>query len=133
MHHEHALKTAEASKNAFGPVDFAGTWKNQMGSTMDLTVNGSDLTGEYISKTSAEPGGGEVRGPIKGFVKGDLISLLVLWPSGSMTAWVGQYVDEDGSGTIRTLWHLVTEIPDEHEDDLLWQSIFAGADEFVRS
>jgi hypothetical protein len=75
---------------------------------------------------------GPIEGTLKGYVAGDLISFLVLWPRGSITSWVGQLVEMEGVPTIRTLWHLLTEIPDPKEPTFLWQSTFAGADEFRR-
>lgn len=133
MFHEQALAAAETSSNNNGSVNFDGTWTNQMGSTMVLQVNGTDVIGSYTSRTSAQAGGGSVTGPVKGNAKGDLVSFLVLWPSGSMTAWTGQMVDENGTEKIRTLWNLVTEIPNQQEPDYFWKSTFAGADEFTRA
>jgi len=60
------------------------------------------------------------------------VSFLVLWPSGSMTAWVGQLVDDQANPRIKTLWNLVTDVKDEDEADRLWTSVFTGADEFRR-
>lgn len=131
MLHEHALNTAEATANGNGSVDFSGTWKNQMDSTMTLQVSGADVTGTYTSKTSGS-GGTDITGPIKGFTSGDLISFLVQWPGGSMTAWTGQLTGEGESAKLRTLWQLVTEVPDDNERGYFWQSTLAGADEFTR-
>lgn len=131
MLHEAAIKTAEAEEAKTSKPDFSGKWYNQMGSTMELTVSGNDVGGEYRSASSS--GGPPTCGPIKGYVTGDLISFIVLWPKGSMTAWVGQMVDEEKKPRIKTLWHLVTEIPNEKEPKFLWMSIFTGADEFTRN
>jgi hypothetical protein len=132
MFHEDTLRNAE-SKSKIGRVadaDFGGHWQNQMSSTMELKISGSDVTGVYTSAASAK--GGPLAGKLKGFISGDLISFLVLWPGGSMTAWVGQLVDDQAKPRIKTLWHLVTEIPNEDEDEFLWASVFSGADEFTR-
>lgn len=130
--HERALILAENTPfNQVAP-DFSGRWVNQMTSVMDLEVNGSDVTGKYNSASSGQNGGKPIEGELKGYVAGDRISFLVLWPGGSMTAWVGQLTDNHGKSTIKTLWHLVTEIPDQEEPKFLWQSTFAGADEFTR-
>lgn len=132
--HEKAVEFATSSANKAGPqagpATWLGRWKNQMGSTMDLAVTHSDLTGTYTSSTSG--GGGPVTGTLKGFVAGDLISFLVLWPGGSMTAWTGQLVDDVAAPRIKTLWHLVTDVPEGDEPTKLWTSTFAGADEFTR-
>ncbi|MEM7397812.1 MAG: avidin/streptavidin family protein [Pseudomonadota bacterium] len=131
MLHEKALVAAAAMSSSGGPqLDFSGRWTNQIGSIMDLAVSGSEVTGRYTSKTSGA--GGPTTGPLKGYVAGDLVSFLVLWPSGSMTAWVGQLVDDQTNPTIKTLWNLVTDVSDEDEADRLWTSVFTGADEFTR-
>jgi hypothetical protein len=130
--HESALETAENTPfNEVAP-DFSGRWVNQMSSVMDLQVSGSDVTGKYNSASSGNPGGDPIEGILKGYVAGDLISFMVLWPRGSMTSWVGQLVEIEGVSTIKTLWHLLTEVPDAKEPRFLWQSIFSGADEFKR-
>jgi hypothetical protein len=134
MQHEKALQMAVAAGAKAGDksCDFSGHWENQYDppSSMALVVDGSSVTGRYKSRSSV--GGGELCGELKGYVAGDLISFLVLWPRGSMTAWVGQMVDDDTAPRIKTLWHLVMEIPDEKEPTILWQSILTGADEFHR-
>ncbi len=130
MLHEKALELAQSIPNSMAQPNFSGMWRNQMGSTMDLTVTGNDVLGIYTSAGSAA--GGPVAGPLKGVVAGDLISFLVLWPGGSQTAWVGQMVGTEDQPEIRTLWHLVTNVPDADEPKELWTSIFAGADEFYR-
>lgn len=134
MTHEKALKLAVSSENKPGPrggsAAWAGRWKNQMNSTMDLTVAGGDITGTYTSSTSAA--GGPITGTLKGNVAGDLIAFIVLWPKGSMTAWTGQMVNDGSAPCIKTLWHLVTDVPDAEEPTRLWTSTFTGADEFFR-
>jgi len=133
MDHESALVTAEvklAIGSAKSVASFSGRWANQMGSTMDLSVAGTDVIGTYTSLNSS--GGGPITGSLKGVTAGDLISFTVLWPGGSITAWVGQMVDEATAPRIKTLWHLVTEVEDAHEPTKLWMSVLAGADEFHR-
>ena len=131
MLHEQALHTAGATPALAPPPNFTGRWRNQMNSFMDLAITGSSVTGLYNSASSS--GGAPVQGVINGVTIGDLIAFTVLWlPSGSITSWTGQLVEEGGVQTIRTLWHLVTNIPDDNEDDKFWMSTWAGADEFVR-
>lgn len=130
MLHEMAVERAEAVANSTSNPNFAGLWRNQMNSTMDITVHDNDVTGIYTSASSS--GGGPIAGPLKGYVSGDLISFLVLWPGGSQTAWVGQMIGSDEHPIIRTLWHLVTNVPDANEPKELWTSTFTGADEFGR-
>lgn len=130
MLHEQALDTAALTPVA-AAVDFNGRWRNQMASFMDLTVQGSTVTGTYNSASSS--GGGAVQGAITGVTVGDLIAFNVLWSaSGSITAWTGQLIEEGGVVKLRTLWHLVTNVPDAQEPLKFWMSTFAGADEFTR-
>lgn len=131
MLHEQALQTADKSLAVAPPPDFSGRWRNQMNSIMDLTVHGNTVTGTYNSASSS--GGPPVQGAITGVTAGDLIAFTVLWTqSGSITSWTGQLVDEAGVETLRTLWHLVTNVPDANEPDKFWMSTWAGADEFTR-
>lgn len=130
MLHEKALELAQSLPNSSIQPNFSGMWRNQMGSMMDVTVSGDDVFGTYTSASSAA--GGPIAGPLKGFVAGDLISFLVLWPGGSQTAWVGQMVGSDEDPAIRTLWHLVTNVAEANEPSELWTSTYAGADEFTR-
>jgi hypothetical protein len=132
MNHEQAVTIAERTPNAVGPARFDGTWENQMGSVMSLQVNGTDVTGTYTSASSGQGHGGPITGPLKGYAKGDLISFLVLWPTGSQTAWTGQMTDEEGPDRIETLWHLVTDTAEDDEDLYFWKSTYAGADVFTR-
>jgi hypothetical protein len=134
MHHETALAVALSADNKAGTpaAAWVGRWKNQMDSFMELQVNGSDITGTYTSANSAQGDGGPITGALKGYVAGDLISFLVLWPGGSMTAWTGQLVHDDDAPCIETLWHLVTDVENAKEPDELWTSTLAGADAFRR-
>lgn len=134
MNHEQAVQFALSSENKAsteaGPATWLGRWKNQMGSYMDLAVAGNDVTGTYTSASSS--GGGAVTGVLKGNVAGDLIAFIVAWPGGSMTAWTGQLVDDETAPQIKTLWHLVTDVPEIDEPKRFWTSTFTGADAFVR-
>ncbi len=130
MLHEKALALAESVANSTASPDFSGLWRNQIGSTMNITVQGSDVDGIYTSASSSV--GGPIAGPLKGCVAGDLISFIVLWPGGSQTAWVGQMTGTEEQPIIKTLWHLVTNVPDPNEPKELWTSTYAGADEFTR-
>jgi hypothetical protein len=116
-------------------VDFEGTWTNQLGSTMDLKVIGQVVSGKYTSKVSGNNGGGQVKGDLAGFAAEDLISVVVKWdiPSASMTTWVGQVIQEDGEEVLRTLWHLIRDIPDAEEKDEAWAAVLTGTDVFRKA
>jgi hypothetical protein len=131
MTHENAVAVAEVSPNALTVFDPSGPWVNEMGSTMQVAVNAGVLSGTYTSAQSG--GGGSVSGPLQGFLGGDLLAFQVQWPGGSITAWVGHlFVDSGGHEEIKTLWHLVTEIPNPDDPNDFWQSVLAGSDIFTR-
>ncbi len=111
---------------------FAGTWRNQYGSTMDLAVTGSSISGTYTSPVSGT--GQTVSGPLVGYIADDVIAFVVKWPTTpeSFTTWVGQVVESGGFESVKTLWHLVRNIPDANEAKGLWLSVLTGADEFRR-
>ena len=113
-------------------VNFAGLWKNDLESMMTLAVDGQKVSGRYASPVST--GGPPVEGDIVGYVDGDLISFVVNWDGpASLTAWTGQLLNDDTDHpSIKTLWHLVMNVADDHEDNGLWKSTFTGADVFTR-
>ena len=128
--HVKAIRAPAGKPAATSP--FNGKWTNQYGSTADITVRGSAVSGTYTSKVSST--GASLSGPIAGHAVEDTISFCVLWPTtpGSVTSWVGQIVDVDGVPTLKTLWHLVVNLPDPEEPTELWEAIYAGADEFCQ-
>jgi hypothetical protein len=111
---------------------FTGKWQNELGSVMDLDVVNGLVNGTYNSAVSAT--GAPVTGKIKGFAKADILALVVRWniPAASMTSWVGQ-VERRGGDRIRTLWHLVQDVPDQDEPQELWASVLTGTDLFRRA
>jgi hypothetical protein len=44
-----ALSTQNEKKQAAAPSGFDGVWKNQLGSSMDLKIDGANVTGIYTS------------------------------------------------------------------------------------
>lgn len=129
MKHDVALKHAAPAKNA-AVANFEGRWRNQLHSTVDFTVRGSEVTGTYVSSVSS--GGSSVTGSVAGFVNDDLIAFSVLWPTAAITAWVGQMTVDGGVETIKTLWQMTTNVADNDEPTGLWASIYAGSDTFIR-
>jgi len=120
-----------AAPTGLSDCDFSGTWRNELGSTMELDVLNGLVNGTYASSTSS--GGTPVTGKIKGFAKADLIAVVIRWniPGASMTTWVGQ-AERKGGERLRTVWHLAHETPDQDEPRELWTSILTGTDLFRR-
>ena len=105
-----------------------------MGSVMQIVVEDvRNIRGTYTSVTKDAQGNTtKVEGQLKGFFAGDLISFLVLWQGGSMTAWTGQLTGEgEDNPVLKTLWNLVTEVPNPQDQNFLWLSTLTGADEFT--
>lgn len=126
MLQERSLDRARAGTGTF--TNFAGTWKNELGSQMTLIQSGDSLTGEYESAVSS--GGGTTIGDLSGFVDGDLIAFLVHWRDfEAITSWVGQLEPGATTETIKTLWQMTKQVPSGDE----WASINAGSDTFTRA
>jgi Avidin family len=106
-------------------VDFSGTWRNELGSTMELSQNADRLDGVYHSRVSST--GGTTDGDLRGYCDGDLIAVTVHWNDfQAITCWVGQVADDQA--TIRTLWQMTKQVDPGDE----WASINAGFDTFNR-
>lgn len=122
-------RPAPAGARPMAPDQVSGRWTNEYGSVAELQVDGERVFGTY---TSAVGGAGALSGPIIGFVSGDIVAFSVLWPSHvrSITSWVGQVVEVNGATELRTLWHLVADIPDADEATGLWATVHSGADTF---
>lgn len=108
----------------------SGLWTNEYGSVADISVEDTRILGTYTSTVGG--GAGSLSGPISGFARGDIVAFSVLWPAHtrSMTSWVGQVVDVNGTPELRTLWHLIVDIPDSEEAAGLWATVHTGADTF---
>jgi hypothetical protein len=129
MRHEIGLRHAAPSDGA--SYDFSGTWINELGSTMTLSMNGDQLTGAYLSQVSG--GGPPAQGNVTGWASGYLISVTVDWVGlASISSWVGQVVIVDYSEVIATLWQMTMAISPPEQSTELWQSVLAGSDTFTR-
>ena len=113
------------------PSNFAGNWKNQNDSTLELSVNGSTITGRFESGVGDD--GAILWVDISGRIQGDLITFNALYPLyGTVVSWVGQLTEEKGAEVIKTTWIHVTNIPDNQEPAWLWYSNRIGADTFTK-
>jgi hypothetical protein len=120
----------KSKKSAPQPFDFSGHWKNELGSFMDLTIAGADVTGSYVSAVS-DAGGPTRPFPLRGTVSGDLISFTVNWET-LIATWIGHGVVDAGQDRILTLWHIVMTVQQETDPLNQWKTLEAGADEFGR-
>ncbi len=124
MRLERALeqRSGRAAPAAGTDAPLTGTWVNELGSTMQLTLDPSgNLTGTYRSAV-----GDTSPYPLIGMAAATALVFTVSFTaSGSITAWAGHY--DEATGSIEVLWHLVTQ-PDQGE---LWSSTTAGFDKFT--
>lgn len=114
------------------PLDlFSGTWENDRGSGVTFAVKEGLVSGFYQTALGAPDKSKKF--PLVGFTKGDQITFTVNFTGfGSLTSWTGQLTRDEAGDYIRTLWNLTRDVPDEKEDDDLWQSIVSGASDFRR-
>lgn len=108
-------------------IDFSGDWKNEIKSVMHLEQAEDSLTGIYTSTVSSS--GTTTVGDLKGYVDGDLISVIVHWRDfQAITTWIGQAEPNTSNRTIKTLWQMTKQVAAGDE----WKSINAGSDTFNR-
>jgi avidin family protein len=90
-----------------------GKWCNELGSNMELSVNGDDITGKYVTAVGDADGYYEIRG--RRIIENDgsqVIGFVVAYKnakhgnSHSVATWSGQLQIIDGQETITTLWLL---------------------------
>lgn len=128
MSHDTILRRTESLTS--DNIDLSGSWQNEIGSTVEFRISGNKVEGTYTSAVSSR--GGTITGDVLGHINGDLIAFTVNWPTAAITAWVGQHVVENETDIIRTLWQMTTNIPDDDEPTGLWNSVYAGANDFIR-
>ena len=112
---------------------FAGRWRNQRGSVMDVRV-GDDDTIEGTFRTLVGTDHPERAHHLVGYVIGDAVTFCVDFrPHGSVAAWTGHHtVGHDGVDHLTTAWHLAQPARVAEEARSLWRGLLTGADEFVR-
>ena len=120
-------------------MSVSGIWYNELGSMMELFVDGASITGIYQTKVGDASGSYQLVGSID--IGGDpngngqAIAWVVVWTnqlagsSHSITAWSGQYQIFDGQEEIETLWLLTSESPTNSD----WASTQINKDVFTRS
>ncbi len=113
-----------------------GTWYNELGSMMNLEVNGASITGTYQTAVGSAEGTYQLVGSIDSdpTAGGEAIAWVVVWNnqhlnSHSITAWSGQYQTIGEEEEISSLWLLTREEPSE--DD--WSSTLINQDIFTRT
>jgi len=123
------------ANNSQNAIDLSGKWCNQLGSHMELSINGSNVDGKYYTAVGNADGSYVLRG--RRLVNDDgsqNLGFVVAWEnqlyknSHSVTAWAGQAQIIDGKPTITTQWLLVRQTPSEKN----WESTWVNKDIFTR-
>ncbi len=108
-----------------------GTWHNQHGSELDLTIDDEGLVrGRFRSAVGSSTG---EETPVIGFATGDMVSFVARFAHHDcLTAWIGHLRLHDGRESLETLWHMAETPPDAPSARDVWRSVWAGADVFHR-
>lgn len=114
-------------------MGLAGTWYNELGSEMKITVDGSLLTGTYRSGVGAEGTyaltGASDTNPVAN--QGQSLGFVVAWQNAqhnynSTTSWSGRYLKTPTHETLVMFWLLSREQP------VQWEGTLIGEDTFTR-
>ncbi|NEP56228.1 MAG: hypothetical protein F6K31_04280 [Symploca sp. SIO2G7] len=116
-----------------------GTWYNELGSMMILSITGTSITGTYQTAVGDASGIYQLVGSFdvggNPSAAGQAIAWVVVWSnqakgnSHSVTAWSGQYQIIDGVEEIETMWLLTSEMPTNFD----WAATQINKDVFTRS
>lgn len=113
------------------PVDFTGTWRNQLNSRLELQALNGVLTGRFESGVGDD--GQTIWVPITGRYLDDVMAFITVYERyQTIVSWVGQHTEGDGRGMIKTHWIHATNIPDQQEEAWMWFSNRIGSDIFTR-
>jgi hypothetical protein len=117
-------------------MTIAGTWYNELGSVMNLNVNGSVLSGSYQTAVGNAQGIYALTGGLDSlpFSGEQAAGFVVAWinqygTSNSVTTWSGQYQVISGVEQIHTLWLLTGETYPQDN----WASTLIHNDLFMRT
>ena len=113
-------------------IDFSGTWVNELGSEMELSVREDRVNGTY--RTAVGRASPTERFEVTGFTSGDRIVFCVKFGAyGTLGAWAGLHSGDKGVEEIYSLWHLPRDIQDDEEaKDYRWSAILTGVNTFKR-
>ncbi|XP_007233876.1 avidin isoform X2 [Astyanax mexicanus] len=111
-----------------------GQWKNELGSTLQLTSNGPELRGVYHTAVETECGasGQNREARVVGVISEGpqpTVAFSVQWLKGSCSVWVGQcFLLPGGGQVLKTLWMLRSAAESTAGN---WGSTRLGEDQFV--
>lgn len=113
------------------PKRYSGTWYNQHGSSMDLSVGvDGKVSGRFRSGVGLSHR--DEAFDVTGFAAGEVIALIVNFSKyATLTTWTGHLVVEAGAPQIQAMWHMAVATPPRHGRDV-WKGTWTGADVFQR-
>ncbi|XP_051540904.1 avidin [Myxocyprinus asiaticus] len=123
----------DAAITQVNSCNITGVWRNELGSTLRMKADGSEVRGVYQTSVESARGaaGPERKAKILGIVGGGpqpTISFAVMWEKGSCSAWVGQcFILPNGTQVLKTFWLLRSVAYDLAGD---WGSTRLGEDVF---
>ncbi|NP_001188371.1 avidin precursor [Danio rerio] len=113
-----------------------GVWRNELGSTLRVKAEGSEVRGVYQTAVESTRGaaGHHRSARIIGMVSDGTqptVSFSVLWEKGSCSAWVGQcFILDDGAQVLKTFW-MLRSVADNLAS--AWGSTRMGEDIFFKT
>lgn len=116
-------------------MSLEGIWYNELGSAMELTVDGSSVFGTYHTAVGEAKGSYPLTGMIdtQSMEQNQAVGFVVAWKnesgsSHSVTVWSGQFQSVEGQEVLTTTWLLTRETEPEQD----WKSTLIGHDLFTR-
>ena len=113
-----------------------GTWYNELGSEMNLQVEGNSVSGTYQTAVGDAQGIYNLAGTTdtEPYGQSQAVGFTVAWVnksgnSHSVTAWSGQLQMIDGQEILTATWLLTQETDPGHD----WASTLVGMDVFTRN
>ncbi|WP_394827215.1 avidin/streptavidin family protein [Pendulispora albinea] len=117
-------------------MSIGGTWYNELGSQMNISQAGANISGTYWTAVGDAEGEYALTGQIneKPSAGGQAVGWTVVWTntygtSHSVTTWSGQYQSIGGEEEIVTFWLLTTEASPGSD----WEATNVGQDTFTRN
>uniref|UniRef100_A0A8C1WCK5 Avidin n=1 Tax=Cyprinus carpio TaxID=7962 RepID=A0A8C1WCK5_CYPCA len=116
--------------------NITGFWRNELGSTLRVKAEGSEVRGVYQTAVESTRGAAGLHrtARIIGIVGNGTqpaVSFSVLWEKGSCSAWVGQcFILHDGAQVLKMFW-MLRSVADNLTGD--WGSTRLGEDLFFKT
>jgi hypothetical protein len=110
----------------------AGRWRSRLGSTMELKVTDDHrIEGTFHTAVGMLDPSNAYQ--VVGFAEGDALAFCVdFGRRGSVAAWSGFHLEDDGGDRLVTQWHLTQPVRHPHSEADVWGALLAGSDEFRR-